>query len=226
MFQDEVKLGYFAPQNGWTIHITDLDPHSLAANGGLEDVSLVKKYEISDEDYNKRENNFRKWKQDKLAADPSWTLGKEVKQNQDRKRMEKDPNFVPEPAKERITDDEHLADLAATMKVGDRCEVTVGGKRGEIKFVGKIPAIAAGWWVGVQYDEPVGKNDGSVKGKQFFECPPKFGGFLRPDKLQVGDYPEEDIFASDNEDEDNGAGASGGEVAGSGAGAGTEVEVS
>jgi len=106
---------------------------------------------------------------------------------------------VPEPAKEPITDDEHMADLAAGMKVGDRCEVTVGGKRGEVKFVGKIPAIAPGWWIGVQYDEPVGKNDGTVKGARFFECPPKFGGFLRPDKLQVGDFPEEDIFASDDE---------------------------
>jgi len=199
MFQEEVKLGFYSPQDGWTIHITDLDPHSLAANGGLEDVSLVKKYEISDEDYNKREDNFRKWKRDKMAADPSWTLAKEVKQNQDRKRMQNDPNFVPEPAKEPITDDEHMADLAAGMKVGDRCEVTVGGKRGEVKFVGKIPAIAPGWWIGVQYDEPVGKNDGTVKGARFFECPPKFGGFLRPDKLQVGDFPEEDIFASDDE---------------------------
>jgi tubulin-folding cofactor B len=123
-----------------------------------------------------------------------------VKQQQDRKRMQQDPNFVPEPMKERITDDEHMADLASGMKVGDRCEVTVGGKRGEVKFVGKIPSISPGWWVGVQYDEPVGKNDGSVKGHKFFECPPKYGGFLRPDKLQVGDYPEEDIFASDDDD--------------------------
>ena len=119
MINDEVKLGFFSPEDGWTIHITDLDPHSLAANGGLEDVSLVKKYEISDDDYNKREDNFRKWKANKLAADPSWTLAKEVKQQQDRKRMQQDPTFVPEPMKEKITDDEHLADLAAAMKVGD-----------------------------------------------------------------------------------------------------------
>jgi tubulin-folding cofactor B len=42
---------------------------------------------------------------------------------------------------------------------------------------------------------------GTPQGKRFFECPPNFGGFLRPDKLKVGDYPEKDLFASD-EDED------------------------
>lgn len=200
MINDELKLGYFSPMDGWTIHITDLDPHSMAANGGLEDVSLVKKYEISDEDYNKRENNFRKWKADKVAADPTWSLAKEVRQNQEKKRMERDPNYVPEPAKAPVTDDEHLAAEAASMKVGDRCEVTVGGKRGVVQYVGKIPQIAPGWWIGVQYDEPVGKNDGTVKGKRFFECPPKYGGFLRPDKLQVGDYPElDDLFDDDEE---------------------------
>ena len=49
MINDDLKLGYFSPMDGYTIHITDLDPNSLSANGGLEDVSLVKKYEISEE---------------------------------------------------------------------------------------------------------------------------------------------------------------------------------
>ena len=84
------------------------------------------------------------------------------------------------------------------MSIGDRCEVTVGGKRGEVKYVGKIPQIAPGWFVGVQYDEPVGKNDGVVKGKRFFDCPPKYGGFLRPDKLSVGDFPELDDDVADD----------------------------
>jgi len=207
MINDDLKLGYFSPMDGWTIHITDLDPNSLSANGGLEDVSLVKKYEISEDDYLKRDDNFRKWKADKKAADPTWSLGKEIKQNQDKKRMAADPNFVPEPyeAKAPVTDDEHLATEASSMKVGDRCEVTapgMGRKRGEVKYVGKIPQIAPGWFVGVLYDEPVGKNDGSAKGKRYFECPPKYGGFLRPDKLAVGDYPELDIFDSEDDADD------------------------
>jgi tubulin-folding cofactor B len=200
MSDDSLKLGYFSPQDGWTIHITDLDANSLSANGGLEDVSLVKKYEISEEDYLKRDNNFRAWKAEQLKKDPTWSFSKQVKRQQDAKRKEKDPNYVPEPEKQPVTDDEHLADLAAAMKVGDRCEVNPGGKRGEVKFLGKIPAIAPGWWVGVLYDEPVGKNDGTCKGKRYFECPPNFGGFLRPDKVTVGDYPELDLFDEEEED--------------------------
>lgn len=206
MSNDDLMLGYYSPMDGWTIHITDLDPHSLSAGGGLEDVSLVEKYQISDDDYNKRDNNFRRWKEDKLAADPTWSFAKEIKSRQDAQRMKADPNFVPEPAKEPITDDDHLSDLAAQMKVGDRCEVTLGGKRGTVQYIGRIPSIAPGYWVGVQYDEPVGKNDGTVKGSRYFECPPKYGGFVRPDKLQVGDYPEiDDLFDSEDEDADENA---------------------
>merc|ERR1711988_1665273 len=118
---DESKmLGYFSPMDGYTIHITDLDVNSLSAGGGLEDVSLVQKYEISEEDYLKRENNFRAWKEQKKAEDPTWSFAKECKMRQDAQRMKQDPNFVPEPMKERVSDDDHMADLAEPMKVGDR----------------------------------------------------------------------------------------------------------
>lgn len=85
-------------------------------------------------------------------------------------------------AKAPAADDEHMAELAAPITIGAACEVTPS-KRGTVRYVGKIPEIAPGWWVGVEYEQPVGKNDGSVKGVRYFSCAPEVGGFVRPDKV-------------------------------------------
>ncbi len=39
---DDRPLGYYGVDNGMEIHVVDEDPYSLAKNGGLEDVSLVR----------------------------------------------------------------------------------------------------------------------------------------------------------------------------------------
>jgi tubulin-folding cofactor B len=78
MNDDSKKLGFYSPQNGWVICITDVDEYSLSLNGGLDDVTNVRKYEMSDEDYERRDNTYRAFKAKKLAADPTWTLEKEM----------------------------------------------------------------------------------------------------------------------------------------------------
>lgn len=65
--------------------------------------------------------------------------------------------------------------------------------------MGQVEGLPLGYWVGVHYDEPLGKNDGTVKGKKYFDCPSGYGAFVRPDKVKTGDYPPIDEFASDNE---------------------------
>ena len=52
------------------------------------------------------------------------------------------------------------------------------------------PNRCTGGWVRVEYDEPVGKHDGTVAGKRYFEARNKHGGFVRPSKVTFGDFPE------------------------------------
>lgn len=65
-----------------------------------------------------------------------------------------------------------------------------------MKYVGKIPELAPGFWIGVQLDEPTGDSDGSVKGKKYFESigGTKMGIFIRPKDAKYGDYPALDDF--------------------------------
>ncbi|PWA57326.1 tubulin folding cofactor B [Artemisia annua] len=80
-------------------------------------------------------------------------------------------------------DEDHMENICANIKVGDRCQVEPG-QRGVVKFVGRAEALGAGFWVGIQYDEPLGKH-GLVKGTRFFECPPLHGAMVRQDKVKV-----------------------------------------
>ena len=35
-----------------------------------------------------------------------------------------------------------------------------GDRRGQVAYVGLVDGLPAGLWIGVHYDEPVGKHDG------------------------------------------------------------------
>ncbi|XXG73596.1 hypothetical protein AAC387_Pa07g2491 [Persea americana] len=164
-------LGFFSPQDGYRLHIIDLDPASVTSGGWLEDTSLVEKYTISEEAYNNLDGTYRKFKEKLVSQNPSLLENK-------------------------ITDN-YMEDLCTNIKVGDRCEVEPGGKRGVVMFVGRAETASPGFWVGIQYDEPLGKHDGMVKGKRYFDCPPLHGVLIRPDKVKVGDYPERDPFEED-----------------------------
>jgi hypothetical protein len=79
---DAQKLGYYSPYDGCRLHIVDLDPNSASSGGWLEDVSLVKKYEISEEAYNARKNTYRNFRKQKLAEDPNWTYKTDLESRQ------------------------------------------------------------------------------------------------------------------------------------------------
>ena len=95
--------------------------------------------------------------------------------------------------------------IVQDMTVGSRCQVEPGRRRGTIRHVGEIPELGhGGYWIGIQLDEPVGQNDGHVQDKVYIpNLPPgsRYGLFVRPHKVQVGDFPERDLL-DDSDDDD------------------------
>ncbi len=66
--------------------------------------------------------------------------------------------------------------------------VVVHGKRrsllGVCRFCGQTQ-FNPGVWVGIELDEPIGKNNGSVSGVQYFTCRPKYGIFAKFENVEI-----------------------------------------
>lgn len=112
--------------------------------------------------------------------------------------QKKNPNFMKK-SENKIPDD-FQKEEADQVTVGTRCEVIIGSRRGVVKYVGKVPELAPGYWIGAHLDEPTGDSDGKVKGKIYFDSASKFGIFIRPKDAKFGDFPPVDDF-DENEDE-------------------------
>ena len=88
------------------------------------------------------------------------------------------------------------------VEVGKRCRLG-DARRGNVRYVGEVDEIPGlkGPWVGVELDEPVGRNDGSVGGKRYFDCGEKRGVFVRPERVEIGDFAVLNIGEEDDEDD-------------------------
>ena len=76
-----------------------------------------------------------------------------------------------------------LSQEGEDYRIGD--QVLIDGKKpGMVAFVGPTQ-FAKGIWIGITLDTPEGKNDGSVAGIQYFECPSNHGVFTRAAKLTL-----------------------------------------
>eukprot|EP00112_Aurelia_sp_Birch-Aquarium-sp1_P006770 Seg1740.4 transcript_id=Seg1740.4/GoldUCD/mRNA.D3Y31 product="Dynactin subunit 1" protein_id=Seg1740.4/GoldUCD/D3Y31 len=73
---------------------------------------------------------------------------------------------------------------AGNLKLGTRVEVMGKGLIGTVKYSG-MTAFAAGKWIGLELDEPKGKNDGTVQLKRYFTCPSNHGMFVRQSQLTI-----------------------------------------
>lgn len=169
---NEVLLGSYPVDDDCRIHVID---RSGTLTGAFSDLSKVEKFEISEDAYEKRTDSVRNFKK-------NMKMGRFNEENMAKREEELSQK-----------EEEEKAALAS-ITVGKRCQIQVTGqptKIGTVMFVGTTD-FKPGHWVGVKYDEPLGKNDGSVSGKRYFECKPKYGAFVKPLTVTVGDFPEED----------------------------------
>ncbi|XP_030330854.1 tubulin-folding cofactor B [Strigops habroptila] len=174
---DEALLGSYPVCDGCRVHVID---RSGARIGEYEDVSQVEKYEMPESDYDKRPESLRSFLRQRqwgrYDAEAAQRRAQEQRQRRDQE-----------------------AALAAALPLGSRCLVRVPGqpcRRGTIMYVGQTD-FKPGYWVGVRYDEPLGKHDGSMGSRRYFECQPKYGAFVKPQSVTPGDFPEEDYGLED-----------------------------
>jgi len=162
---DNLTLAQVQVKSGMKIHVID------SQDNLFDEDNPDAAFKYDEENYEQRDESMRKF----LMKNK---LGK----------------YDEEKAKKKLEEEEEETKLSESIKVSDRCEVKVPAnpvRRGEVKYVGKVH-FKDGIWVGIQYDEPLGKNDGCVGGQRYFECKPKYGGFVRPSNVTVGDFPEID----------------------------------
>lgn len=133
----------------------------------VTDVSRIKKYVMDDETYDARENTVREYKRKQREA----LIAQGLLQPEEPKDY---PKF--------------------TGQVGDRCRTLLDGfnHNGVVRWFGEVPGLRPGQqWVGIELDEPFGRNDGTVKGVRLWECRAGHGLLVRVPDCEVGDFPVE-----------------------------------
>lgn len=82
-------------------------------------------------------------------------------------------------------------ELDNNLSVGKRCLVLSKKikRPGVIKFIGEIDFLEKPnvIWVGVEFDEKLGQNDGSLNGKRFFHCEQGYGSIVKAENVEI-DY--------------------------------------
>lgn len=172
MDDNNALLGSYPVDDECKIHVIDQSGKQM---GEFTDVSKVEKFELSNQAYEKRTDSARSF----------------MKRNQLGQFNEEE---MAKKKAELAAQEEEQKAAAEAIPVGSRCKVQIPNrptKLGTVMFVGTTD-FKPGHWVGVKYDEPLGKNNGTVNGRKYFECENKYGVFVKPLSVIVGDFPEED----------------------------------
>ncbi|OLY82264.1 Tubulin-folding cofactor B [Smittium mucronatum] len=166
---DGKMLGYFGIQDYDVLQV-DGNKANFQRIVDFDDLNKVEKYEMPEDEYEKRKDTVLDFKKQHHIG----RFG--------------DLKHAPLPSEESIQD------IQKKIILNSRCQVKISDsgllRRGSVRFLGNTE-FASGLWVGIEYDEPLGKNNGSIDGVFYFKCPENYGSFVRPQFVECGDFPEE-----------------------------------
>lgn len=87
--------------------------------------------------------------------------------------------------KQPTQDDDDAASDVSTENFSNGEQVLLDGKtRAQVAYFGPVHFSHDDDWVGIVFDEPVGKHNGTVAGTQYFKCDSMHGVFVRSHRLQ------------------------------------------
>ncbi|KAL4720643.1 hypothetical protein ACJJTC_001809, partial [Scirpophaga incertulas] len=137
---DTALLGSYPIDDGTRIHVID----NFTLINDFSSAESADRFRLSEEEYEKKGDTLRSF----------------LQRNRLGKYNEEEMNKLKEQQQKELEEEAKLAEAAV---VGARCEVRVprqAARRAAVRYNGPL-AGAKGLWIGVQYDEPLGKNDGS-----------------------------------------------------------------
>jgi tubulin-folding cofactor B len=179
MDDDERMLGFYPAEDGYFLQV---DASQTVIGGahplGESDPNFTR-YELTDEEYAQRRNTAK----DFLMKNK---LGQYAAENKNLAEL-----------KERAAKEKRSNELIlmGQMKVGSRCQVSIASaptRLGTVMYLGPLGGDKPANFVGVKYDEPLGKNNGCTPdGTRYFECGDNYGGFVKPESVTCGHFPEE-----------------------------------
>ncbi|KAJ5090398.1 hypothetical protein N7532_009082 [Penicillium argentinense] len=192
---DDRLIGEWGLVKGSEIEVHDSRPPSMRPN--FTDLSSVDKYELPTETYESLPNSVLAWKKNQKLGrfDPNALSPEDAL----RKQVEKDQSEV---ATKEIAVSKRAIILPSSPPhirrgtvrfVGPVPTIPISGPGRELERKGELPMELQPIWVGIELDEPMGKNNGSVGGQRYFECLDKRGAFVKPEKIEVGDFPPLDL---------------------------------
>lgn len=188
----------YALRKGSEIEIQDTRPAGVRQTFNFQDLSGVEKYQMPEAQYAQLDDSVLAWKRRQKLG-----------------RFDPNAKSADQLAVERLQHDQDMVTSRGIL-VGLRCRVgNDDSRRGTVRFTGEIPGLggareAGCVWIGVELDEPVGRNDGTVivetedggqQPRRVFQCKDKYGVLARPEKIQVGEFPPlDDLMDEDMEE--------------------------